>query len=104
MLAHAEVPLARQAPTDVLFHEATSNETAILADRLSGGFEHEIARQDARAANYEHGVLAVIGVLCAVKGASNSTRTQGTSPSIHTNGISDYPSVSRNLEFGEKDC
>ena len=63
MLAHAEVLLARQAPTDVLFHEATSNETAILADRLSGGFEHEIARQDARAANYEHGVLTVIGVL-----------------------------------------
>ena len=63
MLAHAEVLLARQAATDVLFHEATSNETAVLADRLSGGFEYEIARQDARAANYEHGVLAVIGVL-----------------------------------------
>ena len=82
MLAHAEVLLARQAPTDVLFHEATSNETAILADRLSGGFEHEIARQGrpggelrARRPDRDRGA-------CAVKGASNSTRTQGTSPSI----------------------
>ena len=63
MLSHAEVLLERQAPTDVLFHEATSSETADLADRLSDSFEFRIARQDARATNYEHGVLAVIGVL-----------------------------------------
>ena len=63
MLAHANILLARQAPADVLFHEATSNETAVLADRLRGSLEYEIARQDARTANYEHGFLAVIGVL-----------------------------------------
>ena len=63
LLAHAEVLLARQAPTDMLFHEAISNETAVLADRLGGSLEYEIARQDARAASYEYGVLAVIGVL-----------------------------------------
>ena len=63
MLAHANILLARQAPADVLFHEATSNETAVLADRLRGSLEYEIARQDALAANYEHGFLAVIGVL-----------------------------------------
>ena len=44
MLAHANIPLARQAPADVLFHEATSNETAVLADRLRGSLEYEFAR------------------------------------------------------------
>ena len=63
LLSHAEILLARQAPTDVLFHEATSNESANLADRISGGFETEIARHDTRSANYEHGVLAVVGLL-----------------------------------------
>ena len=63
MLAHAEVLLARQAPTDLLFQEATSNEITDLADRLAGNLEFELARQDALATNYERGVLAVIGVL-----------------------------------------
>ena len=63
MLAHAEVLLARQAPTDRLFQEATSNEITDLADRLAGNLEFEHSRQGALATNYERGVLAVIGVL-----------------------------------------
>ena len=63
MLAHAEVLLARQAPTNLLFQEATSNDITDLADRLAGNLEFELARQDALATNYERGVLAVIGVL-----------------------------------------
>ena len=63
LLAHAEVLLERQVPTDELFHEATTNETAGLANRLTGNLEFEIARHDSRAANYERGVLAVIAVL-----------------------------------------
>ena len=63
MLAHAEVLLARQAPTDLLFQEATSNEITDLADRLAGDLEFERSRQGALATNYERGVLAVIGVL-----------------------------------------
>ena len=63
MLAHAEVLLARQAPTDLLFQEATSNEITDLADRLAGNLEFEHSRQGALATNYERGVLAVIGVL-----------------------------------------
>ena len=63
MLAHAEVLLARQAPTNLLFQEATSNDITDLADRLAGNLEFELARQDALATNYERGVLAVIGLL-----------------------------------------
>ena len=63
LLAHAEVLLAKQAPTDVLFQESTSNEAAGLANRLTGNLEFQIARQDARATSYERAVLAVIGVL-----------------------------------------
>ena len=63
LLAHAEVLLARQASTDVLFQESISNEAAGLANRLTGNLEFQIARQDARATSYERGVLAVIGVL-----------------------------------------
>ena len=63
MLAHAEVLLARQAPTDALFQEATSNEITNLADRLAGNLEFELARQGSLATSYERGVLAVIGVL-----------------------------------------
>ena len=63
LLAHAEVLLARQAPTDMLFKDATSNDITDLADRLAGNLEFELARQDTLATNYERGVLAVIGLL-----------------------------------------
>ena len=63
MLAHAEVLLARQAPTETLFQEATSNDITDLADRLAGNLEFELARRGALAANYERGVLVVIGLL-----------------------------------------
>ena len=63
LLAHAEVLLAKQAPTDVLFRDATSNDITDLADRLAGNLEFELTRQDTLATNYERGVLAVIGVL-----------------------------------------
>ena len=63
LLAHAEVLLARHAPTEVLFQEATSNDITDLANRLAGNLAFELARQESVATNYERGVLAVIGVL-----------------------------------------
>ena len=63
LLAHAEVLLERQAPTDELFHAATSSGTSDLANRIAGGLEFEIAGQDALATRYELGVLAAIGAL-----------------------------------------
>ena len=63
LLAHAEVLLARQAPTEALFQEATSNDITALANRLTGNLEFELARHDTLASHYERGVLVVIGVL-----------------------------------------
>ena len=63
LLAHAEVLLARQKPTDLLFQEATSNEISDLTDRLAGNLAFELARIAAVATNYERGVLAVLAVL-----------------------------------------
>jgi len=63
LLAHAEVLLTRHAPTETLFQEATSNDISDLADQLVGSLEFELARHASAAANYERGMLAVIGVL-----------------------------------------
>ena len=63
LLAHAEVLLTRHAPTETLFQEATSNDITDLADRLVGNLDFEVARHENAAANYERGILAVIGVL-----------------------------------------
>ena len=63
LLAHAEVLLARRAPTEYLFQEATSNEITDLANQLAGSLDFELARQESVATNYERGVLAVIAVL-----------------------------------------
>ena len=81
MLAHAEVLIARQAPTDALFQEATSNEIADLADRLAGNLEFERARQATLAVSYERGILAVVGVLALfwiVLAVQQRTRDTGT--------------------------
>ena len=63
LLAHAEVLLERQAPTDLLFEEATSSEISDLADRLAGSLHFELGRNETRATRYERGVLAALGVL-----------------------------------------
>ena len=63
LLAHVEVLLARHAPTEILFQEATSNDITDLANQLAGNLEFEFSRQEIRATTYERGVLAVIAVL-----------------------------------------
>ena len=90
LLAHAEVLLARQAPTDLLFQEATSNETGELANRLAGNLDFESARRDTVSTNYERGVLGVIGVLALIwilLAVHQSGR--GTAAAIHTAPIED---------------
>ena len=63
LLAHAEVLLAKHAPTEILFQEATSNDITELANQLAGNLEFELARQERRATNYERGVLAAVAAL-----------------------------------------
>ena len=63
LLTHAEVLLARSAPTGELFEAATANETAGIADRLAGGLAFELDRRRGAATLHERGVLGLIALL-----------------------------------------
>ena len=63
LLAHAEVLLDRQAPTDALFEQATSDELGGLADRLAGALVREQGQREAVARRFEQGILGLLGVL-----------------------------------------
>ena len=63
LLAHADVLVSRQGPTEELFQLATSNEIADLTDALGRSLEFERSRMELTAARYRQGVLAVFGVL-----------------------------------------
>ena len=62
-VAHAEVLLDRQGPTQELFHKATSSDIGDLTERLVGSFEFELSKQALQSVWYERGMLAVIAVL-----------------------------------------
>ncbi len=63
LLAHADVLVSRQGPTEELFQLATSNEIADLTDELARGLEFERSRTELTATRYRQGVLAVFGIL-----------------------------------------
>ena len=79
LLAHAEILLERQAPTEALFAEATSDDIAALTERLAASLAFELDRSDALAANYERGVLGLVGVLALFWiGLAFHQRSRGT--------------------------
>ena len=119
LLAHAEVLLARQAPTDELFRQATSNDAADIADRLIGNLKFELARLETLTSNYDRGLLAVIGVLTMFwiglalhqrargDAAAARTRQDGSdalvdpsSASAAEGDVQSLPSLSLQEEFG----
>ena len=63
LLAHTEVLLERQAPTEALFAEATSDALAEHSGRLASSLGFERDRASARATLYERAMLGVFGVL-----------------------------------------
>ena len=63
LLAHAEVLLEKQEPTEELFRGATSNENSETTDRLVGDLEFELARKETLATWYQGGTLGAVGVL-----------------------------------------
>ena len=65
-VAHAEVLLDRQGPTEELFQRATSSDIAVLTERLVGAFEFELGKQALQSAWYERGMLGVIALLALV--------------------------------------
>ena len=62
-LAHAEVLLERQAPTEELFQKTTSGAVSDLAERLMGDFEFELQRAASVSSWHERGMIAALGTL-----------------------------------------
>lgn len=62
-VAHGQVLLDKQAPTEEIFQEATSDRITVLGEALIAGLEAEIAKVEAIVSNYERGVLASGGAL-----------------------------------------
>ena len=80
-VAHAEVLLDRQGPTEELFQRATSNDIAVLTERLVGAFEFELGKQALQSAWYERGMLGVIALLALVwVGLALQQRVRGADP------------------------
>lgn len=63
LLAHAEVLVDRQGPTEELFARITSGEVSGFANQLAGNLEFELGRATVRATYYDRGILAVFVVL-----------------------------------------
>ena len=83
LLAHVEVLLDRQAPTDALFRQATSGGLGELAGRLAGALKREQARREAAASRYEQGTLGALGALAlfwVVLAVQQRTRGQAAEP------------------------
>ena len=63
LVSHAEVLLAKQAPTEELFADATSNKISGLTDELVNNLQFELGRSKAQLAFYDRGMLVVIALL-----------------------------------------
>jgi signal transduction histidine kinase len=63
LVSHAEVLLAKQAPTEELFQSATSNRISGLTDELVNNLRFELGRAEDRRAFYDRGMLVVIALL-----------------------------------------
>lgn len=66
LVSHAEVLLARQAPVERLFQDATSNDVADIANRLVEALEFEQGKWEMRATFYQRGIMAVFALLALV--------------------------------------
>ena len=87
-VAHGQVLLEKQAPTEEIFQEATSSQTSDLGETIIKGLESEIDRTEALAAWYERGIIGtgvvlwVMWLAIAVKmpRGKEQTRRGGATP------------------------
>ena len=63
LFSHAEVLVTKQAPTEELYREATSDRISGLTDELIGNLRFELGRKEVRLAYYDHAMLAVVALL-----------------------------------------
>ena len=82
-VAHAEVLLDKQGPTEELFQRATSSDIAVLTERLVGSFEFELGKEALQGEWYERGMLGVIALLALVwVGLALQQRVRGAAPAL----------------------
>ena len=62
-VAHGQVLLDKQAPTEEIFQEATSDRITVLGEAIIEGLEAEIVKVEEIVSNYERGILASGGAL-----------------------------------------
>jgi len=62
-VAHGQVLLDKQAPTEEIFQEATSDRITVLGEDLIEGLEAESVKVEEIVSNYERGILASGGAL-----------------------------------------
>ena len=67
-IAHSEVLLDNQGPTEELFHEATSSDIGDRTEQLVRTFEFELGRQALQSAWYERSMFGVLAMLALVWG------------------------------------
>ena len=65
-VAHGQVLLDKQAPTEEIFQEAISNQISDLGESLINSLESEIGKTEQMVAYYERGILASGGTLWVV--------------------------------------
>ena len=63
LFSHAEVLVTKQAPTEELYREATSDRISGLTDELTGNLRFELGRKEVQLAYYDHAMLAVVALL-----------------------------------------
>ena len=62
-ISHGEILLDRKEAAEELFREATSSDLSDLTNRLAGRLQLELDRREVATRYYQHGMVAVIGVL-----------------------------------------
>ena len=104
LVSHAEVLLAKQAPTEELFAEATSNRISGLTDELVNNLQFELGRSQAQLAFYDRGMLVVIALLALfwIGLALQQRRRAGaeTAPAAEAAAFAPAPSEARAAHAG----
>ena len=89
-VAHGQVLLEKQAPTEEIFREATSDQISDLGETIIKGLESEIDRTEALAAWYERGIIGT-GVVLWVMWLTIAVRMPKSTDQPRSRGVAARP-------------
>ena len=89
-VAHGQVLLEKQAPTEEIFQEATSDQISDLGETIIKGLESEIDRTEALAAWYERGIIGT-GVVLWVMWLTIAVRMPKGTDQPRSRGVASRP-------------